>query len=40
MKAIFILLQALFLLTTMLNAGTMQIQPAMPKRGIEICSEE
>ncbi len=35
MKAIFILLQALFLLTTMLNAGTMQIQPAMPKRGID-----
>ena len=35
MKAVFILLQALFLLTTMLNAGTMQIQPAMPKRGID-----
>jgi thiol-disulfide isomerase/thioredoxin len=35
MKAVFILIQALFLLTTMLNAGTMQIQPAMPKRGID-----
>jgi thiol-disulfide isomerase/thioredoxin len=35
MKTVFILIQALFLLTTMLNAGTMQIQNAMPKRGID-----
>jgi hypothetical protein len=35
MKTVFILIQALFLLTTMLNAGTMQIQNTMPKRGID-----
>ena len=35
MKTMFILIQALFLLTNMLNAGTMQIQTAMPKRGID-----
>lgn len=35
MKTIFVLIQALFLLTNMLNAGTMQIQTAMPKRGID-----
>jgi thiol-disulfide isomerase/thioredoxin len=35
MKTVFILIQALFLLTTMLNAGTMQIQNSMPKRGID-----